>query len=256
MEKGEGVTESSQPSVEEILKEAERRRAARRKAQPLSTSDRLVVWMARRWLFLFNLAAFLYVGLPFLAPVLMRVGAETPAQVIYAMYKPLCHQLPYRSWYLFGERPAYTYEELAQRVGEEELVPHGLIGDPDLGYKVALCQRDTAIYGSILLVGLAYGLSRRRWPPLPFWAYILLGVVPIGLDGGVQLLTYILAYLAPGFPLGLVESTPLRRTVTGALFGLATVWFVYPRLEEVASDILKEAQRRVEAARRPSALPD
>jgi len=242
------MTGSSQPSVEEILEEAERRRAVRRKAQPLSTPDRLVVWIARRWLFLFNLAAFLYVGLPFLAPLLMHVGAETPAQVIYAMYKPLCHQLPYRSWYLFGEQPAYTYEELARRVGEEELVPHGLIGNPDLGYKVALCQRDTAVYGSILLVGLAYGLS-RRWPPLPLWAYILFGVVPIGLDGGVQLLTYILAYLAPGFPLEPMESTPLRRTVTGALFGLATAWFVYPRLEEVASDILKEAQRRTEAAR-------
>ncbi|HID75654.1 MAG TPA: ATP-binding cassette domain-containing protein, partial [Planctomycetaceae bacterium] len=32
---------------------------------------------ARRWLFLFNLAAFLYVGLPYLAPLLMHVGAET-----------------------------------------------------------------------------------------------------------------------------------------------------------------------------------
>jgi uncharacterized membrane protein len=241
------VTKPPQPSVEEILEEVERRRAARRRAvRPLSTADRLVVWMARHWLIFLNLGAFLYIGLPFLAPMLMHVGVEAPARVIYAMYQPLCHQLPYRSWYLFGERMAYTYDELAQQVGEEELIPHGFVGNPDLGYKVALCQRDVAIYGSILLAGLAYSLSRRRWPPLPLWAYILFGVVPIGLDGGIQLLTYILAYLIPGFPLKPLESTPLRRTVTGILFGVATVWFVYPRLEEVASDILREAKRRLE----------
>ncbi|HHS98178.1 MAG TPA: DUF2085 domain-containing protein [Chloroflexi bacterium] len=239
------MTGPPQPSVEEILEEVERRRAARRAPRPLSATDRLVLWMAHHWLALFNLAAFLYVGLPFLAPVLMRTGAEGPAQVIYAMYRPLCHQLPYRSWYLFGEQAAYTYDELARRVGEDELVPHGLIGNPQIGYKVAICQRDTAIYGSILLAGLAYGLSRRRWPPLPFWAYILFGVVPIGLDGGIQLLSYILDFFIPGFPLGPLESTPLRRTITGLLFGVASVWLTYPRLDEVASEIRKEAARRM-----------
>jgi len=233
------------PSVKEILAEVERRRAARSAAtRPRSLADRLVGWLARHWLALFNLAALLYVGLPFLAPVWMHFGLRGPALVVYAMYRPLCHQLPYRSWYLFGEQPYYTYDDLVLRVDPQELVPHGLIGDPTLGYKVALCQRDVAIYGSIFLAGLAYALSRRSWPPLPFWVYLAVGVVPIGLDGGLQILTYLLLTFFPSLSFGPLESTPLRRTLTGTLFGVATVWLVYPRMQETAVEILAALGQR------------
>ncbi len=243
-----------EPTTEEVLAEVERRRTARAGLdRPLSpgerrlvlAADRLIYWLMRRWLALFNLVAFLYVGLPFLAPVLMHWGVEGPAQVIYAMYRPLCHQLPYRSWYLFGLRPAYTMEELSQRVGPEALVPHGYIGDAVLGFKVALCQRDTAIYGSVLLGGLAYGLVRRRLRPLPFWAYLLFGVLPVGLDGGLQLFSHALRLLYPALPVPSLESTPLRRVVTGALFGLATVWLAYPNIEEAVSEVMEALEQRL-----------
>jgi len=239
----------SEPTPEEILAEAQRRRAQRATRRP-SAADRLLLWFVRHWLAIVNLGALLYVGVPFLAPVLMHAGAEPPARAIYALYRPLCHQLPFRSWYLFGEQPAYTYDQLRQMVGEEALVPHGYVGDPELGYKVALCQRDVAIYGTILLAGLAFGLSRRRWRPLPLWAYLAFGVVPIAVDGGAQILSYIVLTLFPTLPLPPLESTPLRRTATGFLFGLSTVWLAYPRLQETAEEVRAALEGKGRAADR------
>ena len=34
---------------------------------------------------------------------------------------------------------------------------YGFVGSPELGYKVAFCERDVAIYLAVLLAGLAYG---------------------------------------------------------------------------------------------------
>jgi uncharacterized membrane protein len=242
-------------TTEEILAEAERRRASRpqqEEAPSLSptqrglvlAADRFIFWLGRHWLALANLGAFLYVGLSFLAPVLMHMGLEASAHAIYALYSPLCHQLPQRSWYLFGARAAYTAAELARQVGAEGLVQHGYIGDAELGYKVALCQRDTAIYGTILLAGLVYGLARRRLRPLSLWAYLLLGVLPIALDGGIQFLSYALPLFFPSLAFQPLESNPLRRAITGALFGLATVWLAYPHAQEAFSDVLTTLEKR------------
>jgi len=253
-------SESSEPTVDEILAEVERRRAARtapnheegdETAQLSPTARRLVIaadrvifWLSSHWLAIFNLAALLYVGLPFLAPVLMYAGLNGPGRILYAVYGPLCHQLPYRSWYLFGPQATYTVDELARLVGPQALVQHGYIGDPTLGYKVALCQRDTAIYGTILLAGLAYGLTRRRIKPMPLWAYALLGILPIGLDGGLQFLSHALQLLMPQLGLPRIESTPLRRVITGSLFGLSTAWLAYPNVQEAADEFMETLEQR------------
>ncbi len=245
--------DASEPKVEQILAEVERRRAARQTAAAPSLSpwerrlaqgaERVGRWIVRHWLALFNLLAFLYVGVPFLAPVLVVLGAEGPANLIYLAYRPLCHQIPHRSWFLFGERLFYPMEELLQRgVSPDLLVPHGYSGDPVLGYKVALCQRDTAIYGAIFLAGVTFALSRRRWRPLPLWAYLLFGLLPVALDGGLQFLSVLLATLFPTSGIPLIESTPLRRVVTGALFGWMTVWIVYPYLHRA----WKEPEARIQ----------
>jgi len=234
-----------EPTVEDILAEVERRRAARRAEGNRfpwertlgGWAERVGQWFVRHWLALVNLWWFLYVGVPFLAPILMHAGMEGPARLIYLAYQPLCHQLPYRSWYLFGEQPYYSMQELIQRgVDPDLLVPHGYIGDAVLGYKVALCQRDTAIYGTIFLAGLAFALSGRRWRPLPLWAYLLFGLVPVALDGGIQFVSQVLVLLFPSAGFVAVESTPLRRVVTGALFGLMTVWMVYPTVHRATKE--------------------
>jgi hypothetical protein len=172
---GPRTTDRELRSADEIVQEALRRQAAGLSAMPpervslspperraVLAADRFIYWLGHHWLAIANLLALLYVGVPFLAPVLMRAGLERPARAIYAFYTPLCHQLPFRSWYLFGAQPTYTQAELALRFPDEPLLPHTLIGDPVLGYKVALCQRDTAIYGAITLSGLGYALLRRR----------------------------------------------------------------------------------------------
>ncbi|MGD1993643.1 MAG: DUF2085 domain-containing protein [Anaerolineae bacterium] len=248
----------SEPTAQEIVSEAQRRVARRQasssKREGSSTlspakrrlvigADRFIFWLAQHWLAIFNVMALLYVGLPFLAPILMRVGVEPVGRAIYALYRPLCHQLPYRSWYLFGSQLHYGQEELARLVGAEALVPHGYIGDPTLGFKVALCQRDTAIYGTIFLAGVLFALIRRRVRPLPLWVYVLF-ILPMALDGGLQLFSYALPILIPSLDIPTLESNPVRRVITGSLFGLGTVWLAYPYVEESFREILETLEQR------------
>ena len=69
--------------------------------------DKQIHSFAAHWLAVFNIFVFIYVGLPFLAPVLMKMGLDLPATVIYKAYSPLCHQFAFRSWFLFGEQAYY-----------------------------------------------------------------------------------------------------------------------------------------------------
>ncbi|MCL5959374.1 MAG: DUF2085 domain-containing protein [Chloroflexi bacterium] len=86
------------------------------------------------------------------------------------------------------------------------------------GYQIAMCQRDVAIYSSMALAGAAFGLARERWRPLSWRLYLLL-IFPMALDGFTQLF-------------GWRESNWTLRTVTGALFGISSVWLTYPRIQE------------------------
>lgn len=202
--------------------------------------NRVVLGFARHWLAIFNLLIFLYAGLPFVAPTLMKAGAVTPAKWIYTIYSPMCHQLGFRSWYLFGEQAAYPTEDARTKLipfGEatglsehDYLAARRFVGDERLGYKVALCERDVAIYGGILLAGLAFIGLRKRLKPLPIGLWILLGIVPIALDGGLQMVTSLDLPLLSFLPQW--ESTPLLRTITGGLFGVMNVWLAYPYVEE------------------------
>ena len=107
------------------------------------------------------------------------------------------------------------------------LAARAFIGNAQLGYKVALCERDVAIYGGILIFGLVFSLLRKRLKAIHWLVWILIGIVPIGIDGFSQLISQ------P--PLSLIpfrESTPFLRVLTGLLFGLITAWFGYPYVEE------------------------
>jgi uncharacterized membrane protein len=222
------------------------------KGKTLTTGDRVSFWISKRYLLLLNLFMLLYVGLPFLAPTLMKVGAEVPAQIIYRIYKPLCHQFGFRSFFLYGEQPFYplkeaglsnykTFEEATGITGVDD--PYNMarfearnyIGNDTVGYKVALCERDVAIYLAILLFGVVFGLTGRRFKSLHWIAWILIGIAPIGLDGFSQLFSqFNWQWLASIIPYR--ESTPFLRVLTGALFGLFTAWFAYPNIEESMSE--------------------
>jgi uncharacterized membrane protein len=193
-------------------------------------ADRLAVWFSRHWLAAFNGFIAVYLGLAILAPVLMKVGATRPASWIYTIYSFSCHQLGFRSFFLFGEAPVYPRDEFDAVTGID---PNDLwrarafTGDPILGYKIALCERDVAIYAFILLGGIAFYFLRGKIKPLHWALWLLLGVIPMGLDGGTQLLSYM-----PFIHFPFRESTPLLRVITGSLFGLTSVWFAYPYVQE------------------------
>lgn len=205
-------------------------------------SDGFVRWLARHYLALFNTFIAIYVLLPFLAPVLMKAGANTPARWIYRAYSVVCHELAFRSWFLFGEQAMYPRES----AGVEGVIPYseatGLdendlwaarayYGNEMVGYKVALCERDIAIYGGILLFGVGFAVTRRKIKPIHWVVWIILGLIPIGLDGLSQLVSQPPMNLLP-----YRESTPLFRTITGFLFGFITAWFGYPYVEETMSE--------------------
>lgn len=220
--------------------------------------DRLVYWISRHWLALFNTLVAVYIALPLLAPVLMNAGATGPARIIYTIYSPLCHQMASRSFFLFGDQVAYpraiagtsftpieaympTLEEFAGASADPEnwaaflLAARRFVGNEQMGYKMALCERDMAIYTAVLLTGLLYGFLRRRMAikPMPIWAFLIIGLGPIALDGFSQLFSQYLVVLTPqAIPfLPLRESSPFLRTITGALFGFSLVWLTYPHID-------------------------
>lgn len=239
--------------------EVSRRRAIR--------AHRWVLALSRHWLKGVALFFGLYVGLPFVAPVLMQAGAVAPAQAIYTIYSPMCHQFAFRSWFLFGEQPAYpreaanvewldSYEAFADDdpffdgapdiktwSAELQILSRQFVGNPEMGYKVALCERDIAIYGALFLATLGFAFVRDRLRPVPLWLYLILGLGPIGIDGFSQLLSN------PPISLWAVrESTPLFRTVTGALFGLMNAWLALPYLEEAMRDTRLQVEEKLRNA--------
>ncbi|WP_376792052.1 DUF2085 domain-containing protein [Thermoflexus sp.] len=180
---------------------------------------------------LLTLGLWVYVGGAVLPPFLMAGGLADPASVLYTLYSFTCHQLPQRSFFLFGEQPTYTLENLRERVGLERLPdypwPRAFRGDPRIGWKIALCQRDLAIYTAMALTATLMLLQGRPWRPLPIWAFLAFGLAPITLDGGSQFVSYALALVSPFTPR---ESTPLLRVLTGALFGSTFAWTLFSRL--------------------------
>lgn len=210
-----------------------------------SLSNKIGYWLKRNYLTLINIALAIYLLLPLLAPVLMKTGRSRAADVIYRLYKPLCHQLAYRSFFLFGEQAAYprelagmdgllTYEVATGMDGDDMAAASAFRGNEQLGYKVALCQRDLAIYASLLLFGLVFALTGRKLKPLPWIAWIILALGPMGLDGMSQLVSQM------DFPalnwFAMRESTPFLRVLTGAMFGWFTAWFGLPSIEEVINE--------------------
>ncbi len=236
-----------------------------RRGQEISGSDRAMAWISRHYLAVLNFFILLYFGLPILAPVLMHAGATAPANVIYTIYKPLCHQFGFRSFFLFGEQPYYPlkeagvvnvktfeqvtgFEDLANPAAYSRYQARQFTGNETVGYKMALCERDIAIYGAIFLFGVIYAVTGRRIKPLHWMLWVLIGLGPIGLDGFSQLFSQMQwPWLASILPYR--ESTPFLRVLTGGLFGLATAWFSFPYMEESMAETRQFFIKKFESIR-------
>ncbi|HET9913238.1 MAG TPA: glutaredoxin family protein [Anaerolineales bacterium] len=243
-----------------------------RRGQTISRSDRIMDWISRHYLALINFFILLYFGLPILAPVLMKSGATVPANVIYTIYKPLCHQFGFRSFFLFGEQAYYPlaeagisgvktfeqvtgFEDLENPLAYSRLQARQFTGNETVGYKIALCERDIAIYGAILLFGIVYALTGRRIKPLHWIPWILIGLGPIGLDGFSQLFSQMeWSWLVSLLPYR--ESTPFLRVLTGGLFGLTTAWFAYPYMEESMTESRQFFIKKFESIRQNMAASE
>jgi uncharacterized membrane protein len=117
--------------------------------------DRGVLAVARHWVLAVNIIGGIYAGLPVLGPWLLSKGLTIPASIIYYFYHLTCHQLPQRSFNVFGHKMCY-------------------------------CQRCCAIYTGIFCFGLLYPLFSRRLLPLR-WRWMFLLWLPMAIDGFTQL---------------------------------------------------------------------
>jgi uncharacterized membrane protein len=180
------------------------------------------MFFSRHWLAIFNLGFALYVVLPVLAPTLMHLGHPRLAGAIYTLYHSLCHQLPERSYFLFGRGhlvSTYSLEHLKSLgvlPGASPWQRREFVGNAVLGYKMAFCQRCFATYLSFFLAGMAFGVTGKKWKGLSLKGLGLM-LLPMALDGGLQFV-------------GLHRSNWVLRSITGALFGVGVVWFTYPRI--------------------------
>lgn len=225
-----------------------------------TTADRINHALSRHYMALFNFMVFLYLGFAFLAPVLSKAGAKNPATFLYKAYSFVCHQLGYRSFYLFGEQAYYprqaagidgvlTFSQ-ASGLGESSsaadvFAARAFIGNERVGYKIALCQRDIAIYSGILIFGLLFSVTGLRLKSIPWYVWFALAIVPIGLDGFSQLLSQ-----PPLSFLPFRESTPTLRVLTGFMFGFFTAWFGYPLVEESMLEMRQMTTAKLERLRR------
>jgi len=239
--------------------------------------DRGVAELVRHWLFLANLAVGMYVGGTLLAPVLMRLGLGQVGQIVYTLYSFVCHQLPQRSYFLFGPDGLNTYSrEQVIAWGADPAYLRGFVGNAQVGFKMGIAERDIAIYAAILLAGLAYALLRRHVRGLSGRAFLLL-ILPLALDGVSHLVSEIsglgfresngwLAALTGNalselFYTGTTVGSFnwLMRSLTGALFGIAVVWFAYPIAERAFGGAFHQArlqpERSAAAGRKPQTEP-
>lgn len=236
-------------------------------AKPLPFADRRNSFLSKHWFSAFAVLFGLYVGLPFLAPVFMQVGWSGLGKGIYLIYSFLCHQLPQRSFFLFGPQASYSLAELhSAGVNTSDLILlRQFIGSPEMGWKVAWSDRMVSMYTSILLFGFAWRLLKSRIPKLPWWGFVLF-LLPMAIDGTSHFVSDLagmgqgfrdsnawLAALtnqafAPSFYIGdaLGSFNSWIRLITGVLFGLGIVWFGFPYVDEAFLAPARYRQHRAE----------
>lgn len=257
-----------------------------RTAKLVLTLDRFALNLARHWLLYVSVFFGVFVLAPFAAPALMALGATGPANAIYFFYSFLCHQLPQRSFFLFGPKVSYSLAEIG-RVWEYDgiLTLRQFIGNSEMGWKVAWSDRMVSMYGGLWLGGILFGLLHRflpfgirrmleRTPVLWFFA----GILPLGVDGLSHMVNDVVAGISgtgfrdtnawlqfltgnifpatfyAGDAVGSFNN--LARFVTGGLFGLTTIFFIYPFVESAMLDLKRQTRIRLSSPRAVALSPE
>jgi uncharacterized membrane protein len=162
--------------------------------------DRLIGWLLRHWLAWLLAGMLLFTLGPFLAPVLMASGWTGLGTLVYQLYAPFCHQLPQRSWFLFGPKLTYTLDEIGQVYPVADAWSlRAFVGTPAMGWKVAWSDRMLSFYTVTPLFGLLYALLRRLRPIRPLsWRVLVLALLPMFIDGTTHALNDLLYGVAGG----------------------------------------------------------
>lgn len=234
--------------------------------------DRFALDLAQHWLVYFNFFFGILIITPFLAPPLMAMGLTGPASAIYGFYGLLCHQLPERSFFLLGHKVSYSLTEISRAYPYDSIFQlREFIGNEAMGWKVAWSDRMVSLYGSLWFGGLIYGAFRRRLPRISPLAWLLLAIVPMGVDGGSHMLNDALAgmsgtgfrdtnawlafltgsLLPANFYAGdaLGSFNNLARLITGALTGLTSMWIVLPFVGKAMRDVEAVTLKRLNSPR-------
>ena len=233
-------------------------------ARPAKRSERFFLHLAQHWLSLFIVGWGVFVILPWLAPVFMKIGLPSLGNGIYFLYQFVCHQLPERSFFLFGAQPMYSIQQVGTVWSVDSLeVLRQFTGNAEFGWKVAYSDRMVSLYTAFWFAAIAFAFLRRRISPLPIWGFLLL-ILPMIIDGGTHLLSDIQA--GPNFGTGFRDTNvwlaqltnqvvpasfyagdalgsfnSWMRLLSGILFGVASIWLAFPFVE-AAFQQTREAQ--------------
>ena len=206
-------------------------------------------WLTRHWFEAFLIVYGLWVFAPFLAPVFMQIGWTGVGKAIYFIYSFFCHQLPERSFFLFGERTMYSLNEI-QAAWQDTINPFILrkfIGNETMGWKIAWSDRMIWFYTSVWLFAVLWSPFRRKIKPLAWWGFVLL-LLPLAIDGSTHAISdlagigqgfrdtnqWLVAFTNNTFPATFYAGDALGsfnswiRLITGLLAGLGITWLAFP----------------------------
>ena len=219
----------------------------------LKVKQSIFQWIGDHWFETFLIVYGLWVWTPFLAPLLMHIGLDGAGKAIYFIYSFFCHQLPERSYFLFGQKTMYPLSEIqsAWQGTTNPIILRQFIGNASMGWKIAWSDRMVSFYTSIWLFAVTWFPFRKKIKPLSFLGFALF-LLPIALDGGTHLISDF-AGIGQGFRdtnqwLAILTNNSLpvtfyigdaigsfnsfMRIFTGLLAGLGIAWLVFPYLEE------------------------
>lgn len=206
-------------------------------------------WISQHWFAAFLIIYGVWVWLPFLAPVFMKLGLGSVGDVIYIIYSFFCHQLPERSLFLFGEKSMYSLSEI-QAVWQntaDPMILRKFVGNESVGWKIAWSDRMISFYGSIWSSALVWWPFRRNLRPISWWAFGVL-LLPLLIDGSTHAISdlagigmgfrdtnqWLAALTGNALPLSFYVGDALgsfnswSRLITGLLAGFGIVWLVFP----------------------------
>ena len=234
----------------------------------VNNADQFVLWLSRHWILVFSFLFGGYILTPFLAPAFMAIGWTIPAKAIYWVYSFLCHQLPERSYFIFGPKISYSLPEIqsAWQNTNNIVILRQFVGNEQMGWKVAWSDRMVSMFTSIWLFGVFWGLVKKKIKALPWWGLALL-ILPMAVDGTTHFISD-LAGIGQGFRdsnTWLAVLTNYRfvntfysgdawgsfnawmRLISGVLFGLGIVWFGFSYINEVFSNSSEIAQYKIQS---------